>query len=114
MSSEGVRDLVKGIMVSHTVTEVSLADTRCGRHRQDVCAAVSELCLCVHTLDISHNFFREEGLQRLGDTLSSQGCAVRRLSLASNAGQQRVQSLPPRATQLTVRSPEGVVGQRFE
>jgi len=83
MTPEAIERLCHCVGMSGSIEEVGLSDTHIGRSRQESCDCAAQLCFKVGVLDLSHNFFREEGLASLGRALGG-GSIVTRLSLAGN------------------------------
>lgn len=77
------KTLCGAILVNGHIREIDLSDTQCGRHCQDPCVQVASLCFAIETLDISQNFFREEGLREISEALHSR-THVKTLRLTDN------------------------------
>lgn len=86
---------------------VNLANTECGRGRQDACEFAAKLCRKVLSLDLSHNFFRAEGMASLSEALVY-GCVVQQLSLACNA-YTGIAAAPMGDSEDAVEDPQGAL-----
>eukprot|EP00746_Dinoflagellata_sp_MGD_P070301 gnl/MRDRNA2_/MRDRNA2_28776_c0_seq1.p1 gnl/MRDRNA2_/MRDRNA2_28776_c0~~gnl/MRDRNA2_/MRDRNA2_28776_c0_seq1.p1 ORF type:complete len:1296 (+),score=203.13 gnl/MRDRNA2_/MRDRNA2_28776_c0_seq1:177-4064(+) len=78
------KSLCGAIISNGSVRQIDLSDTQCGRHCQDPCVQVASLCYAVDNLDISQNFFRDEGLKELGQNLQESASHLNTLSFADN------------------------------
>ncbi|CAE8709316.1 unnamed protein product [Polarella glacialis] len=101
MPAPALEALVAAVVKNGKVEELALADTQLGRHRQDSCEAVARLFYSVRSLDLSHSFFRGEGLREIARALSQVLVVLQKLSLAGNVWQPQDRGDPqPDALQL--------------
>lgn len=78
----------RGLVSAATCVKLDLADTCCGRWQQHSCVQVAEMLARIPTLrevDLSANYFRQQGLEALGSAASMPGFCITALALDDNA-----------------------------
>jgi len=82
--TEAFGPLADAILTNRKVQELSISDTQCGRASQESCRCVASLVMVLESLDVSHNFFRADGLRELAHMVVAPKCVLEFLNLSGN------------------------------